>query len=150
MLENHLLEALRKIDPVATVAHLAYEPSFRPPTQVEPSPGIFLEFAPIRRSYERPLSEQPEQLEALDANIEWFGTVGAQALEYWIDVSLFTHWKRPCAKLPERRELIAADVATYAARGVHNITSFGAMLDAEYVAAYGQLPLSGYAAARRR
>ena len=149
LLENHMLAALRKNASGATLAHLAYEPTFRPPTQIKPSPGIFLEFAPIRRSYDKPLAEQPEQLEFLDANIEWFGTEGAQALEYWIDVSLFTHWKRPCAKLPDRGELIAADVATYAARGLRSVTSFGVMLDAEYAESYGELPLADYADGRK-
>lgn len=145
LLENHILTALRRHVPGATLAHLAYEPTYRPPTKVRPAPGIFLEFAPIRRSYEMPLSGQPEHLEALDANLAWFGSEGSQALEYWIDASLYSHWVRPCPRVPDREELVAADAATYRSRGVQNLTSFGVMLDAEYVAMHGELPLQAYA-----
>jgi hypothetical protein len=147
ILENHLLTTLRHDNPDASLAHLAYEHTYLPPSQVKPQPGIFLEFAPIRRSFEKPLSEQPEHLDALDANLAWFGAEGSQALEYWIDASLFSHWVRPCPRMPDRTELIRQDAATYRARGVQNLTSFGVMLDAEYVELHGEMPLAVYGAA---
>jgi hypothetical protein len=104
-----------------------------------------LEFAPIRRSYDKPLSDQPQHLDVLDANLAWFGCGGAQALEYWMDASLFSHWNRPCPRMPDREDLVEADARTYRARGVRNLTSFGVMLDAEYVAMHADLPLQAYA-----
>ncbi len=46
---NNILRALRRFDPKARLSHLAYVPTIEPPKQVQPEPGTFLEFAPIRR-----------------------------------------------------------------------------------------------------
>ena len=75
LVENHILRALRKHhDPEAAVCHIAYGPTLEPPKQVKPEPGIFLEFAPITRSYDRPFAEQTaktliDRLEVFDANL---------------------------------------------------------------------------------
>ncbi|MCL4694864.1 MAG: DUF4838 domain-containing protein, partial [Candidatus Hydrogenedentes bacterium] len=96
ILENHLLRAIRSVDARASLAHLAYVNTLDPPITVRPDPGIFLEFAPIERRYDRPLSARDtmgamhdvthgQLLDALDANLEWFGAESAQILEYWLD-----------------------------------------------------------------
>jgi hypothetical protein len=36
-------------------------------------------------------------------------------------------------KLPFREDVVAADVQTYAALGIHHLTSFAAWIDADYV-----------------
>jgi hypothetical protein len=149
--EHHLLRALRRSDSRATVAHLAYLNTLPPPTQVRPEPGIFLEYAPIHRDYDIPYEQQtgdaPDHLEALEANLEVFGTKGAQALEYWLDVSRFSRWQRPAVKLPWYPEVLAADVETYARRGVRHITSFAVWLDADYVRRFGEPPVAEYGVA---
>lgn len=110
---------------------------------LKPEPGVFLEYAPIRRRYDTPYEEQkePDQadgLAALDANLEVFPAGTAQVLEYWLDVSRFSQWKRPAARLPWRRDVVEADVATYAARGIRHVTSFAVYVDAEYRRKYGE------------
>jgi hypothetical protein len=45
--ENHLIRALRRLDPAAALAHLAYATTLPPPRKVNPEPGIFLEYALI-------------------------------------------------------------------------------------------------------
>src|SRR5690606_31149871 len=75
LLENHLLAALRGHDPRASLAHLAYLNSLSPPTRVKPEPGVFLEYAPIKRRYDLPYEKQsgpgqPDALSALDTNLE--------------------------------------------------------------------------------
>ena len=147
--ENHLLQVLRETDPCATVAHLAYHGTMAPPTQVGPLPGIFLEYAPIHRQYEQPFTTQPgavgeDCLESLDANLEVFGTAGAQVLEYWLDVSRFSKWRKPAVELPWSEAVFLADVAAYRSRGIRHLTSFGAFLDAAYIEAYGEPPLAAY------
>ena len=154
LLENQLLVALREIDERATLAHLAYLKTLRPPTQVMPRPGVFLEFAPIARSWDTPLStlnHRPrpvrasfpvhthgETLELLDANLEVFGKQDAQVLEYWVDVSLHSLWQRPAQKLLWRKDVFLDDVQTYIRRGIRHITSFAVMIDARYVQMYGE------------
>ena len=113
------------------------------PGQVKPEPGVFLEYAPIKRRYDTPYEEQsgPGQadgLAALDANLEVFPADTAQVLEYWLDVSRFSQWKRPAVRLPWRRDVLEADLATYAARGIRHVTSFAVYVDAEYRRRYGE------------
>jgi hypothetical protein len=124
---------------------------------VKPKPGIFLEFAPISRRYDRPFAEREarpgggpshgELLDLLDANLAVFGRAGAQALEYWLDLSRFSGWRREkVQKLPWHREVFLADLKTYAQRGIRHVTSFGAWLDGDYVKRFGEPPIDEYAA----
>ncbi|MEA1951393.1 MAG: DUF4838 domain-containing protein, partial [Planctomycetota bacterium] len=155
--ENHLLQALREQDRRATLAHLVYVNTLPPPTQIKPEPGIFIEFAPFRRRYDMPLARRDarrahwtrthgEQLDLLDANLDVFGSAGAQALEYWIDVSRFSGATKPDRrpKIPWKEKVFLADLDTYASRGIHHITSFAVRLDGTYVKRHGEPPLAAY------
>lgn len=142
LVENRVLRALRVLDPRATLAHLAYTNTLAPPVAVKPAAGVFLEYAPIRRRYDLPYDQQtapgqPDALSALDANLEVFPVETAQVLEYWLDVSRFSKWKRPAVKLPWRPDVLAADLAAYAGRGIRHITSFAVQVDAEYRKRHG-------------
>ncbi len=150
LIENAIIKALRsEISPQASLAHLAYAKTFKPPKQIKPDPGIFLEFAPINRSWTVPLSDgkggvpgQPNhksQLTALDQNLKIFPAETAQVLEYWLDVSLFSRWKKPAVKLPWHPEVCRKDVQTYRDRGIRNITSFAVYIDDAYQKRYGDL-----------
>jgi len=152
ILEHEMLRALRKIDGRATLAHLAYARTLEPPVQVKPMPGIFLEFAPIGRTWDEPITRREAKdgqhgkyLDALDANLAIFGREGAQVLEYWLDVSLFSSWKRDAKKkLPWRGDVFRHDIAAYASRGIRHVTSFAVYIDADYVRRYGEPPLEEY------
>jgi hypothetical protein len=141
--ENHLIRALRRLDPGASLAHLAYANTLAPPRVVKPEPGIFLEYAPIKRRYDLPYEKQtearqPDALSSLDANLEVFPAATAQVLEYWLDVSRFSGWRRPAVKLPWRRDVLEADLSTYAARGIRHVTSFAVYVDADYRRRHGE------------
>jgi len=152
ILENEMLKALRKVDGQATLAHLAYASTMEPPVQVKPRHGIFLEFAPIGRTWSEPITRREAQegqhgryLDLLDANLEVFGTEDAQVLEYWLDVSLFSSWNRQAKKkLPWRKDVFLQDIAAYAKRGIRHVTSFAVYIDADYVRQYGEPPLDEY------
>ena len=143
LLENHLVRELRRIDPAALLAHLAYANTLPAPTSVKPAPGVFLEFAPIHRRYDLPYAQQtgPEAkdaLPALEQNLRLFPAATAQVLEYWLDVSRFSQWKRPAVRLPWRRDVLAADAATYAQFGLQHVTTFAVWIDADYVERFGE------------
>lgn len=143
VVENHLVIALRKVDKKATLAHLAYHNTLEPPRQVKPHPAVFLEYAPIHRRYDVPYGDQTgpgvsDGLPTLDRNLEVFPRDTAQVLEYWLDVSRFSGWKRPAKRLPWNRDVFESDLRTYAARGIRHVTTFGAWLDAEYVKRFGE------------
>jgi hypothetical protein len=152
VIENAMIKALRKTDPRASLAHLCYQNTLKPPAQVKPEPGIFLEFAPITRRYDQPLSRRDlpvhaEYLDLLDANLAVFGREGAQALEYWLDVSRFSAWQRDNPrKIPWNAEVFRDDLATYAKRGIRHVTTFACWLDGAYVARFGDPPLAEYGA----
>jgi hypothetical protein len=142
LLENHLLRALQRLNPGAQLAHLAYANTLQPPQQVKPREGVFLEYAPINRRYDVPYARQTraedkDGLPALDANLKVFPPGTAQVLEYWLDVSRFSGWKRPGVRVPWKKEVFLSDVETYRARGIGHVTTFAAWIDADYVQRHG-------------
>lgn len=157
ILENRLLEAIRQVDARARLAHLAYARILDPPKQIRPAPGIFLEFAPIERRHDVPLNRRGAQgvggishgrlLDALDGNLAWFGGEGAQVLEYWLDVSRFSGWKREGVRpIPWNDDVFREDVDAYGRRGIRHITTFAAWIDGEYVKRFGDPPIDRYGA----
>ncbi len=148
VIENQICQALRTLDPQAQVAHLAYTNTITPPQKIKPESGVFLEFAPINRRYDAAYVEQQDPslsdgLRALDANLRVFPPETTQVLEYWLDVSRFSHWKRPGVKLPWNRDVFLADVETYAKRGIRHVTTFAAWIDRDYHDRYGDLSFIG-------
>lgn len=150
---NAILAALRGHDPQARVAALAYHATLEPPSQVRPDEGVFLEFAPIERQWDRPITDRSIEshaklLDALDAVIEYYGVdEHAQVLEYWMDASRHSRWKRPSVRIPWHPEVLAADLDYYASKGFRRVTSFGCYLDQDYVDMYGLPPIGEYGAA---
>ena len=71
----------------------------------------------------------------------------AHVLEYWMDCSRFSKWRRPAVRLPFRVDVLRADVAFYSSLGIRSLTSFGVMLDQDYVREYGQPPVLEYSPA---
>jgi len=141
VMENCMAKALRRHDSRAQLAHLAYSTTLAAPRQVKPEPGVFLEYAPIARRYDIPYTEQMEGRDGLgnlDENLRVFPAASAQVLEYWLDVSRFSRWKRPAVRLPWSRDVFLADLRAYAARGIRHVTSFACYIDADYVRQYGE------------
>jgi hypothetical protein len=146
---NALMTALRAIRPEAQLSCLAYLDCLTPPTTIAPAPGLFLEYAPIRRCYRHALSDPDcalnrEHAAGLPALLAAFGSEGAQALEYWLDASMFSAWRRPARHLPFQPALLAADLVFYAGLGFHSATTFGVFLDAYYFATHGTPPVAEY------
>lgn len=129
LVENYILKALRRhVDPKATLAHICYHETMEPPRLVKPTDGVFLEFAPIDRD-----AKIAAKLAALAANMRIFGARSSQVLDYWLDVSLYSGWRRPAVKLPWNEQDCRADVAAYRKMGVRHITTFATYIDADYV-----------------
>jgi len=136
---NRLLAALRRECPEAKLAYLAYFNTMRPPEKVRPADGIFLEYAPIRRVWDRRVEDQPQVVKPgeVDALLDFFGREDARVLEYWFDNSLCSEWKKPEKKFVPQTDVFAADVAWYAARGFGEITSFACFLGPGYERQWG-------------
>ena len=144
IVENAIVRALRaEIDPNATLAHLAYQFTMDPPRLVKPDPALFLEFAPIERwrakgmQRREPLADGGPWLEKLDRLLEVFPSATAQALEYWLDASLFSKWQKPLARIPWNAARTRDEIAAYRKRGMRHFTTFAVNVDDDYVADFG-------------
>lgn len=156
LFENAMIKGLREIDPEAMLAHLAYDKTSPAPTKVKPAEGIFLEYAPIDRCHERPLTDSTarwvdrprwcngEYLQMLKDNLAVFGAENAQILEYWLDDSLFSMWSRPNQPVRWDKDVFDADLELYASLGIRNITCYGAWIDEYYVKTYGDISFVKY------
>ncbi|WP_418894941.1 DUF4838 domain-containing protein [Limibacterium fermenti] len=136
--ENRMLKIIRKINPKATLAHLAYASTLNAPKIITPEKGIFLEFAPIGRNYVNPLPS--EQYEALKENLTVFSKETACILEYWLDASMFSNWKRnEWRKIPWNAGYCKRDVEIYRKLGIDSFTTFATwMLHQNYFDLYGE------------
>lgn len=156
LIENAIIRALRQKYPAASLAHLAYVNTMIPPAKVKPEEGIFLEFAPIYRQWDKPLSDgkagivaakqddgslltHAQTMELLHENLNVFPAATAQVLEYWLDVSLQSQWKKPAKKISWYPEVCKKDVAIYKKAGIKHITTFAVYVDGNYKKQYGNL-----------
>lgn len=141
---NRMVRELRREQPEATLSFLAYHDTLCCP-QGTPESGVFLEVAPMDRDYHRPLDDA-----ACDKNrrqtgpfaplLDKFGRRNSTALDYWMDNSLFSEWKRPPRPFVLDEATLRADGALYRRLGFEYVTSFGCYLGADYRALYGENP----------
>jgi hypothetical protein len=151
ILENRIIKELRTFDPQALLAHLAYHNTLPAPRQVKPEEGVFLEFAPIQRSWDIPLAMEgvgrggekeyshSKLMQYLKDNLTVFPAETAVVLEYWLDVSMFSYWRKPAVKLPWNKAVFEADMKTYGDLGIRNITTFAVFIDDKYIADHKDL-----------
>ncbi len=154
ILANTILGGVRRFDPDATACCLAYAQTLPAPRNVKPADGVFLEFAPIHRSWRRPLNDPKsaknrKHVRWLEALLICFGTAGTQVCEYWLDASRHSGWKRPSKKLPDMSTCLEADMAFYAQCGFESVTTFGVYLDPDYWRMHGVPPVIEYGRAAR-
>lgn len=134
IVENRIIKELRKFDPEALLAHLAYHNTMTVPRRVKPEEGIFLQYAPFHRTWDKPIDEA--HLQELKENLTVFSAETAEVLEYWLDVSIFSGYKKPAVKLPWNQDVFESDINTYARLGILNITSFAVYIDDKYIETY--------------
>lgn len=146
---NAVLTGLRRANPSAQLCYLAYGDALQPPRRVEPLTGAFLEYAPFRRDLNRPLND-PDcaqnrcETAAIHDLLACFGAKNARALDYWLDNSLRSGWKKPPKRLTLAEDVLEADLDFYARLGFEEIVSFGCYLGADYRALYGTPPVVPY------
>ncbi|HOX39014.1 MAG TPA: DUF4838 domain-containing protein [Candidatus Brocadiia bacterium] len=146
---NAIATAIRRVMSEARVAYLAYMGTLEPPCEIRPEKGVFLEFAPYRRCWKHPISSRDcavnrRQTEVLESLLNVFGTGGAQILEYWLDVSLFSGYRRPAGKLPPNCDVLKDDLRFYHSLGIRRVTTFACWLDAEYAGKFGDADVMRY------
>ncbi len=140
---NGILDRLKKDNPEAELAYLAYFECIEVPKKVMPKEGIFLEYAPIERDHHAPIS-QNSQSDTLEQLISFFGRKNAKVLDYWYDNSLFSKWKKPPLPFRADEEVFKADVEYYSSIGFEDIGCFACFLGADYEALHGDVDISAF------
>lgn len=142
---NAILRRIQKTDPEAKLAYLGYYACMEVPEKIKPEKGIFLEYAPIDRKFDRPVSAQLEDsAKTLHDLLAFFGKKDAKVLEYWYDNSLFSKWKKPPKQFVPTNELIREDVAYYHSLGFDYIASFACYLGPDYEELFGEPDISAF------
>lgn len=147
---NAIHRGVRRADPQARTAYLAYHDGLTLPRLTEPEDGLFLEYAPIGRNHHRAICdaacpENAAQTATLQPLLSFFGRSDAQVLDYWMDNSLFSNWTKPPRRFSLDADVMARDVEFYEGLGFESITSFACYLGADYRALYGLPPAADYA-----
>lgn len=140
---NRMVQRMRRDNPNATLAYLAYVDRIEPPTNVKPAEGIFLEYAPIERNFHAPLdgSTQSKPLEAL---LSLFDVKSAKVLDYWYDNSLFSKWTKPPKPFAVDEPVLEADFAFYRSLGFEDIGCFACYLGEDYEELHGDVDISAF------
>ena len=149
---NRILTELKKEDPEARLAYLAYYGTLTPPERVKPDDGIFLEYAPIDRDHHKALSDETSEKNVsqnchLPALLDFFGREDAKVLDYWLDNSLFSNWTKPPKAFAPDAAVINADFEYYSKMGFRDISTFACYLGEDYIALYGEPDLVPFAKA---
>lgn len=149
LLMNTILEALRSVHPQAELAFLAYMNTLEVvPSLIVPSEGIFLEVTgPIIHNAGKLLRsphQDKEFQQSVAAQLELFSVKSAHVLEYWLDVSFHSNWKRPASKLFFDEQEISNDIRYYQSVGFDSMTSFGVFMDKDYFDQHGEPPIRQY------
>lgn len=146
---NRIIVELKKYDKDATLSYLAYADCKEPPYNVKPEDGIFLEYAPMDRDYHIPM-DSPDSEKNLAQSayarplLEFFGKSDAKLLEYWLDNSLYSSWKKPPKKFVPDGDVIRADIRHYISLGFHDISTFACFLGYDYRELYGMPDISPF------
>ena len=146
---NALLKGLRTVDPLATQCYLAYQNTRDVPTAVQPDEGIFLEYAPFDRDMHVPLSDEAceknrTEIASLPELLRFFGKEDAKVLEYWLDNSLFSRWKKPPQPFALDVPVMKDDFTFYEQLGFADMTVFACYLGEDYTALHGEPRIDDY------
>ncbi len=146
LIYNAILKGLKKVNENAGQSYLAYCGASAPPTRVEPDDGIFLEYAPFKRDFNKPLISNENRFSSAQAQdaIAFFGKKNSKALDYWLDNSLYSGWKKPPKAFTLNTETVKKDLEFYESLGFERVTTFACYLGYDYEALYGVPALEGY------
>jgi hypothetical protein len=149
MLMQAFLDGIRQVDAQGTIAYLAYLETLPVPERIKPGEGLFLEFAPYRRVFTRPLDDTDchanrQHIAALDRLLQVFDTATACVLEYWLDVSYWSNYLRPAQEVRLDGQFLERDIELYRSRGLNNVTTFACWMDDDYLVRWGSAEVVRY------
>ena len=141
---NAMLREIKKEIPDAKMAYLAYQDSLEAPKSIRPDDGIFLEYAPIEKYKTQDEELIKAERNALLSQREFFNFGEGKVLEYWLDNSLFSGWKKPPKKFVPDNVKIKKELAEYEKLGFQTAATFACFLGEDYEELYGVPDISGF------
>lgn len=151
LVANELAHVLRRdYDKSAKVSYLAYRRTINCPQNVRPATGVFLEFAPIERDLETCIGDRCSESNSplwreLSNLLRLFPAQDAHVLDYWLDSSLISSWRRPAKKSAFNADVFERDLAAYLGLGIHNLFSFAVFMDGAYFQKFGDAEVREFA-----
>lgn len=145
---NAVARGLRAYSGSSECAYLAYADAVEIPN-VKPEGNVFLEFAPIHRAHNLPLSADNENnrrySELLDKLLGVFQGPKVEILDYYLDVSMQYAWKRDEARdVKYNRDVVIADERFYRRKNINTLKSFAAFVDERYFDRYTDEPFRDF------
>lgn len=141
---NAMIKEIRKEIPNAKFAYLAYQDTLEVPENAKPEDGVFLEYAPIEKYKNESIDRIETERQMLLKQAEFFSWKDSKVLEYWLDNSLFSGWKKPPKEFKADGEKIKKEIAEYTALGFETISTFGCFLGEDYEELYGEADISSF------
>ena len=141
---NAMLREIKKENPKAQMAYLAYMDSIVTPNETVAEEGVFLEYAPFEKytaTGDNSAQLIRQEAEAVPALLEFFGREDAKVLEYWYDNSLRSNWTKPPKKFVIDKDGMKRDLTEYRALGFPSVASFACYLGADYEALHGDIDI---------
>ena len=147
---NAMIREIRKTDPEAELAYLGYLNHYEVPEKVQPEEGIFLEFAPMTRCPHHAIDDPVCSLNrvywnSLKRHLELFDPARTHILEYWLDSSFYSHYRKPAVKPVLSRDVLRRDLEAYLKLGIDKFTTFAVYMDGNYFRNNGDAELRLYA-----
>lgn len=149
---NKIASEIRKKRPSAKLAFLAYQDTMKIPEKTEKAEGVFLEYAPIDKGRHNEIYSESAGTEAgmRLPLIEFFGAEDSKVLEYWLDNSLFSGWRKPPKRFTADGKEIERDIDEYVKLGYRNIATFGCYLGSDYEELYGEPDITPFTQAVKK
>ena len=144
---NNMLKEIQMTNPKAKMVYLAYFDCIEPPKWIKPIKGVFFEYAPMEKytlsneEYSKLGIDESENLKNL---FKTFSYADSKVLEYWLDNSMYSDWKKPEKKFIQDKRRIEEDIKRYLDYGFEYISSFACYLGPEYEKLYGQPDISAF------
>ena len=147
---NAMLSEIKKTEPNAKMAYLAYMDSITVPSRVSAEKGVFLEYAPFEK-YTAKGDGAAERI-AIERKMivplmEFFHGEPCKVLEYFYDNSMFSGWKKPPAKFTLDEAKMRNEIKDYIELGFEYMSTFACFLGEDYESLYGDVSIIPFAKA---
>ena len=144
---NAILKQIQKSNPNAKMAYLAYFDCIEPPKKIKPINGVFFEYAPMEKytlNLEDQLRTGVDETLNIPKLFSMFSKRNSKVLEYWLDNSMYSGWKKPEKKFVPDEVMIREDIDKYHKLGFEYISSFASCLGPEYMRLHGKPDISPF------